>query len=81
MATRSRLQCWSKRVGLALVLIGAAAGIWHVVASHVLHLDELRRFHAIRPGMTEAEVLAVMRQPPGVYGPAGAKYGRSWWFG
>jgi hypothetical protein len=71
--------CRSRRfrfVGLALLTAGAlvVAGAW------LVHFDEYRRFASVEPGMSEDEVLQVIGKPPGEYGPAGAKYGRSIWF-
>jgi hypothetical protein len=78
----NRIASWwrSRRfrlVGLAVLTAGAmvVAGAW------VLRLKEEWRFASVELGMSEDEVLEVMGMPPGDYGPAGARYGRSMWLG
>jgi hypothetical protein len=64
-------------VGLAVLSAAAfvVAGAW------VMRLEEEWRFASVELGMTEDEVLEAMGKPPGDYGPAGARYGRSMWMG
>ena len=67
-------------VGATALLIGT--GLLLAFAIVILgNFDEQRRFAAVEPGMTEEQVLAVIGKPPGRYGPPGARYGRSMWFG
>ena len=72
--------CRSRRfrfVGLASLTAVAlvVAGAW------LVRFDEDWRFASVKPGMSEVEVLQVIGKPPGEYGPAGARYGRSMWMG
>ena len=72
--------CRSRRfrfVGLAALATSALI----VACAWLMHFDEYRRFASVEPGMSEDEVLRVIGKPPGDYGPAGAKYGRSMWYG
>jgi hypothetical protein len=72
--------CCTRRfrlVGLAVLTAGAlvVAGAW------VIRFEEEWRFTSVELGMSEDEVLEAMGKPPGEYGPAGARYGRSMWLG